>query len=71
MFEQYTLPGNYSWLIAPAGHPSAQAPHSKHVSPSITYCPSPSIIISSGHHPLDHVYFNILGKEYQVILLYF
>ena len=51
MFEQYTLPGNYSWLIAPAGHPSAQAPHSMQVSASITYCPSPSLIAPAGQVP--------------------
>ena len=45
------VPGNYSWLIAPAGHPSAQAPHSMHVSASITYCPSPSLIAPAGQVP--------------------
>lgn len=38
-------------LIAPAGHPSAQAPHSMHVSASITYCPSPSLIAPAGQVP--------------------
>ena len=43
--------GNYSWLIAPAGQPSAQAPQSMHVSASITYCPSPSLIAPAGQVP--------------------
>ena len=42
MFEQYTLPGNYSWLIAPAGQVPSQAPQEIQAS-EITY----AIVISS------------------------
>lgn len=42
---------DYSWLIAPAGHPSAQAPQSMHTASSITYCPSPSLIAPAGQVP--------------------
>ena len=40
---------NYSALGASTGQVSAQAPHSMHLSASITYLPSPSEIASTGH----------------------
>ena len=51
MFEQYTLPGNYSWLIAPVGQAPAQVPHSMQVSAAISYFPSPAEIAPTGHSP--------------------
>jgi hypothetical protein len=39
----------YSWAGAPTGQVPAQAPHSMHLSGSITYLPSPSEIASTGH----------------------
>ena len=39
----------YSCTGAPTGHVLAQAPHSIHVSASITYFESPSLIALTGH----------------------
>ena len=40
---------NYSATGAPTGHSPAHAPHSKHLSASITNLSSPSAIHSAGH----------------------
>lgn len=40
---------NYSCAGAPTGHVSAQVPQSMHLSASISYLPSPSLIASTGH----------------------
>jgi hypothetical protein len=46
-----SLSWNYSWEIAPTGHPSAQEPQSKHVAASISNLPSPSLIAPAGQVP--------------------
>ena len=40
---------NYSSLGAPTGQASAQAPHERQASASISYLPSPSEIAPTGH----------------------
>ena len=40
---------DYCCSGAPTGHVSAQAPHSRHASASISYLPSPSEIAPTGH----------------------